>query len=117
MRRRPRPGRPRPGTSRRHDGGAQGKHLSGTAEPSEPIAVRPICLPNVRPGCCGAQAMSAPSASRAVETVRGPVELAGLGRTLMHEHVFVLQPEALQNYGHLWGESYWDEEARVADAI
>jgi phosphotriesterase-related protein len=35
----------------------------------------------------------------------------------MHEHVFVLDPEAIQNYGHLWGESYWDEEVRVADAI
>ena len=53
----------------------------------------------------------------AVETVRGPVELERLGRTLMHEHVFVLDPEALANYAHLWGESYWDEEARVADAI
>lgn len=52
-----------------------------------------------------------------VETVRGPVDLSDLGPTLMHEHVFVLDPEALQNYGHLWGESYWDEEARVADAI
>jgi len=52
-----------------------------------------------------------------VETVRGPVELERLGRTLMHEHVFVLDPEALANYAHLWGESYWDEEARVADAI
>jgi len=40
-----------------------------------------------------------------------------LGPALMHEHVFVLQPEALQNYGHAWGASYWDEEARVADAI
>jgi phosphotriesterase-related protein len=52
-----------------------------------------------------------------VETVRGPVELDRLGPTLMHEHVFVLDPEAIQNYGHLWGESYWDEEVRVADAI
>lgn len=52
-----------------------------------------------------------------VETVRGPVAVADLGPTLMHEHVFVLQPEALQNYGHVWGASYWDEEARVADAI
>ena len=25
-----------------------------------------------------------------VETVRGPVELANLGRTLVHEHLFVL---------------------------
>jgi phosphotriesterase-related protein len=52
-----------------------------------------------------------------VETVRGPVDAAELGQTLMHEHVFVLQPEALQNYGHVWGPSYWDEEVRVADAI
>ena len=52
-----------------------------------------------------------------VETVRGPVELASLGPTLMHEHVFVLDPEALQNYGHVWGQSYWDEDAGVADAI
>jgi phosphotriesterase-related protein len=52
-----------------------------------------------------------------VETVRGPVALADLGPTLMHEHVFVLDPEALQNYAHVWGESYWDEEERVVDAI
>ena len=53
----------------------------------------------------------------AVDTVRGPVDVASLGPTLMHEHVFVLQPEALQNYGHVWGPSYWDEDLRVADAI
>jgi phosphotriesterase-related protein len=53
----------------------------------------------------------------AVDTVRGPVDVASLGPTLMHEHVFVLQPEALQNYGHVWGPSYWDEDVRVADAI
>ena len=52
-----------------------------------------------------------------VETVRGPVELTELGPTLMHEHVFVLDPEALLNYGHVWGESYWDEDVRVADAV
>jgi phosphotriesterase-related protein len=52
-----------------------------------------------------------------VETVRGPVELEQLGPTLMHEHVFVADPEAIQNYGHLWGASYWDEDVRVADAI
>jgi phosphotriesterase-related protein len=49
--------------------------------------------------------------------VRGPVAVGDLGPTLAHEHVFVLQSEALQNYGHLWGDSYWDEEPRVADAI
>jgi phosphotriesterase-related protein len=52
-----------------------------------------------------------------VETVRGPVDAAELGPTLAHEHVFVLAPEALQNYGRHWGDSYWDEEERVADAI
>jgi len=53
-----------------------------------------------------------------VESVRGPVELDELGRTLMHEHVFLLEPEALDNFGTLWGgSSYWDEEERIADAI
>jgi phosphotriesterase-related protein len=52
-----------------------------------------------------------------VETVLGPVALAELGPTLMHEHVFVLDQEALQNYGHAWGASYWDEEVGVADAV
>ena len=49
--------------------------------------------------------------------MRGPVAVADLGPTLAHEHVFVLQSEALQNYGHVWGDSYWDEELRVTDAI
>ena len=48
-----------------------------------------------------------------VESVRGPVDLGSLGQTLMHEHVFVLSTEHVQNYGSDW----WDEEARVADAI
>jgi phosphotriesterase-related protein len=48
-----------------------------------------------------------------VETVRGPVDLEKLGTTLMHEHVFVLSEEIRENYGG----KYWDEEARVADAI
>ena len=52
-----------------------------------------------------------------VETVRGPIATSKLGTTLMHEHLFVLQPEALQNYGHVWGESYWEEDVRVDDAI
>jgi len=53
----------------------------------------------------------------AVETVRGPVALDALGPTLMHEHVFVMQPEPRENYGRAWGAPYWDEEERVADAI
>jgi phosphotriesterase-related protein len=52
-----------------------------------------------------------------VETIRGPVDVSLLGPTLAHEHVFVLDPEALVNYGHAWGASYWDEEAEVARAI
>jgi phosphotriesterase-related protein len=50
-----------------------------------------------------------------VETVRGPVDVADLGQTLMHEHVFVLGTEIRQNYPDF--PSPWDEEARVADAI
>jgi phosphotriesterase-related protein len=48
-----------------------------------------------------------------VETVRGPVDLNDLGQTLMHEHVFVLSTEHMQNYGSDW----WDEEFRVSDAV
>jgi phosphotriesterase-related protein len=47
-----------------------------------------------------------------VATVRGSVDSADLGTTLMHEHVFVLTPDVQQNYP---GE--WDEQARVADAV
>ncbi|MGI8332288.1 phosphotriesterase family protein [Actinomadura scrupuli] len=50
----------------------------------------------------------------AVEAVRGPVEVTDLGPTLMHEHVFVLSPEHVQNYG---AGGWWDEEERVADAV
>jgi len=46
-----------------------------------------------------------------VETVRGPVDVADLGTTLMHEHVFVLNEEIRQNY-----PAYWDEDERVAHA-
>lgn len=49
----------------------------------------------------------------AVETVRGPVEVAELGRTYMHEHVFVLSADVQQNYPGEWG----DEDERVADAV
>jgi phosphotriesterase-related protein len=50
----------------------------------------------------------------AVETVRGPVDVDDLGQTLMHEHVFVLATEHVDNYGT---GAWWDEEYRVADAI
>lgn len=48
-----------------------------------------------------------------VETVRGPVDTTALGSVLMHEHVFILTPDMQQNYG----DAYWDEEVRVADAV
>ncbi|MDI2032223.1 phosphotriesterase-related protein [Saccharopolyspora sp. TS4A08] len=47
-----------------------------------------------------------------VETVRGQVPVDQLGTVLMHEHVFVLNEEIRRNY-----PEFWDEEARVADAI
>lgn len=47
-----------------------------------------------------------------VETIKGPIETGALGRTLMHEHVFVLSPEILQNH-----PEFWDEEERVTDAV
>ena len=49
-----------------------------------------------------------------VETVRGPMDTADLGPTLMHEHVFVLSTEHVQNYGD---GDWWDEDERVADAV
>jgi phosphotriesterase-related protein len=53
------------------------------------------------------------ASAQTVQTVRGPVEVDQLGTTLMHEHVFVLTADVMQNYGNEW----WDEEERVADAI
>src|SRR5690242_4923769 len=50
----------------------------------------------------------------AVETVRGPVDVAALGRTYMHEHVFCLNAEHVENYG---AGDWWDEEEKVADAV
>ena len=47
-----------------------------------------------------------------VQTVRGPVDVAALGTTLMHEHVFVLSEEIRQNY-----PAGWNEDDRVDDAI
>src|SRR5690349_14305758 len=48
-----------------------------------------------------------------VETVRGAVDTADLGTVYMHEHVFVISPEVIQNYPDEWG----DEEERIADAV
>src|SRR5260370_36583597 len=48
-----------------------------------------------------------------VQTVRGAIDTSTLGPTLMHEHVFVLDTEILQNYPEEWGA----EDQRVADAV
>jgi phosphotriesterase-related protein len=49
----------------------------------------------------------------AVQTVRGAVDSADLGRTYVHEHIFVLSPDVQQNYPAEWG----NEDDRVADAV
>jgi phosphotriesterase-related protein len=46
-----------------------------------------------------------------VNTVRGPVDGGLLGRTLMHEHIFVLSPEIEKPAAE------WDESAEVARAV
>lgn len=48
-----------------------------------------------------------------VETARGPIDTAELGQTLMHEHVFLIDPEIQQNHPEEWGS----EDDRVADAV
>ena len=37
-----------------------------------------------------------------VETLRGPVDTAELGFTLMHEHVFVLSQGVPENFPSVW---------------
>lgn len=48
-----------------------------------------------------------------INTVRGAVDTSQLGVTLMHEHIFVLSTEIMQNFPEQWG----DEERRIADAV
>jgi phosphotriesterase-related protein len=48
-----------------------------------------------------------------VQTALGRVDSADLGRTLMHEHLFVTTPELHINYPELWG----GEDAHVDDAV
>lgn len=48
-----------------------------------------------------------------VETARGPIPTTELGRTLMHEHVFIADMDVRHNYPTTWG----DDGARVASAI
>jgi phosphotriesterase-related protein len=48
-----------------------------------------------------------------VQTARGPVDAADLGPTLMHEHIFLVDPEIQQNHPQEWGS----DEERIADAV
>lgn len=48
-----------------------------------------------------------------VNTVTGPVDTADLGQVLMHEHLFVLDPEIQASFPAEWGS----EEERIADAV
>ncbi|WP_432741709.1 phosphotriesterase-related protein [Streptomyces sp. JH002] len=48
-----------------------------------------------------------------IPTVLGSVAPEDLGPTLMHEHLFVLSPEYVRDYGV---GAWWDEEERVEDA-
>ncbi|MDH4148519.1 MAG: phosphotriesterase-related protein [Acidimicrobiia bacterium] len=47
-----------------------------------------------------------------IETARGAIDSEALGRTLMHEHVFIVHAEVEQNY-----DTGFDEDAEVANAI
>ncbi len=47
-----------------------------------------------------------------VQTVTGPLDSSELGRTLVHEHVFVLNTEYRENY-----LTDWDEQERIDDAV
>jgi len=49
-----------------------------------------------------------------IQSVSGPLQAQQLGRVLMHEHVFILDPDFLINYPELDG---FDEARHVPDAI
>ena len=48
-----------------------------------------------------------------LNTASGVIDTTDLGVTLMHEHVFIVTTEILQNYPEAWG----DESKRIADAV
>ena len=52
-----------------------------------------------------------------VETARGPVDTAGLGPTLMHEHIVTRSPGVQENWPHLWDRNAILElaERKMAD--
>jgi phosphotriesterase-related protein len=49
-----------------------------------------------------------------ISTVRGRIDVASVGQTLMHEHIFILSPEHVESYGH---GAWWDEEQQISTAV
>lgn len=47
-----------------------------------------------------------------VQTVTGTIDSSSLGKTLVHEHVFVLSEEMRQNY-----DPTWDDDEKIAEAV
>ena len=47
-----------------------------------------------------------------VHTVKDIIDSSSLGRTLVHEHIFVVSEEMRQNY-----DTTWDEDEKIADAV
>src|SRR5512143_4005569 len=54
------------------------------------------------------------SAMPSIPTMQGAVDATRLGATLMREHVFLVSPDHLTNYGH---GTRWDEHERWRDAV
>jgi phosphotriesterase-related protein len=48
-----------------------------------------------------------------IQTVNGPIDSSNLGRTYVHEHIFILTTDVQQNYPDEWG----NEDDRVRDAV
>lgn len=57
-------------------------------------------------------AVDTSSTTNVVPTVTGSIPVEQLGRTLAHEHVFVVGEEMRQNY-----QNDWDEEEKIAQAV
>lgn len=57
-------------------------------------------------------AVDTSSTTNVVPTVTGSIPVEHLGRTLAHEHVFVVGEEMRQNY-----QNDWDEEEKIAQAV
>lgn len=61
-------------------------------------------------------AESTPAAGeQTVATARGEIATSGLGRTLMHEHLFVVSPEVQQNWPDY--PENWNEDEQIEEAV